>query len=193
MSTAPPSAAPTAVCLVGFMGAGKTSVGRELARRLGWEFVDLDGRIQSAAGKTVQQIFAEEGEAGFRKREMAELARVLDELEELGPAVLALGGGTWIPEQARTAVHAHGAAVVFLDVSAEEAKRRCEKAKVARPLMKDIDALNKLLEERSPFYATADLKVTTEGRNVDEVTNEIMARLRLGSAQSKGEVTKEEA
>src|SRR5436309_723888 len=112
---------PSAVALVGFMGAGKTSVGRELARQLRWEFVDLDARIAAETGKTVAQIFSTEGEAGFRKRESDELQRVLSELDELGPLVIALGGGTYIAAENRDVQRAAGRVLELLkfDVAAE--------------------------------------------------------------------------
>src|SRR5512135_1713202 len=85
-----------AIVLVGFMGAGKTTVGQELARLLGWRFVDLDDRITARAGRSIARIFAESGEAAFRAAESRALAEFVGELAGAAPCVLALGGGAFV-------------------------------------------------------------------------------------------------
>lgn len=174
----------TAVCLVGFMGAGKTSVGRELARRLGWEFVDLDARIEARAGKTVAQIFAGDGEATFRRLESEELQRAIKEQAEIGAMVIAVGGGAFVDPQNRAILRDAAVPSVFLEVGLEEARKRCAKESEQRPLMKDEAALQLLFEERRPFYATADLKVVTEGRTVAQVAEEVITKLGLTPGQA---------
>src|ERR1700722_16870699 len=123
-----------AVFLVGFMGAGKSSVGRSLARRLGWSFEDLDDRIEAHARRSVPEIFRDLGETEFRRLETTSLRELLSELGA-GPRVVALGGGAFAqPENAALLEHA-GVPVIFLDGSAEELFRRCEQERRGRPLL----------------------------------------------------------
>lgn len=161
---------PQAIFLVGFMGAGKSSVGRALGRRLGWPFHDLDERIQRRAGRSIEQIFGELGEGAFRRAEHSELRALLG---ELGPsaAVVALGGGAFagadnlaLLKQART---------VFLDTNVEELRRRCEADGVSRPLLRDVDQFRALYESRRASYLRASLHIETGGKDVDTVVAEI--------------------
>jgi shikimate kinase len=168
------------VLLVGFMGAGKTTVGRELARLLNWSFCDLDALIEARTGRTVPVLFAELGESAFRKLEMQSLRELFRALED-EPAVVALGGGAFAQEPIRQIIRDHPACVVYLDVGLEEALRRCAATPGYRPLLNDRDRVTLLYEERLPFYRTADCEVRTDGKTAQEVAQEIAATLQLSS------------
>ena len=157
--------------LVGFMCAGKSSVGRVLARRLGWAFVDLDRLVEEREGRTVAEIFAREGEAAFRRAEAA----ASDAVASWSRMVLAPGGG-WALNAARTAPPAPGTLSVWLRVSPEEVVRRGASAPGTRPLLAGADPLaaaRRLLAEREPAYTRADVVVDTEGRTPEEVAAEV--------------------
>lgn len=149
------------IVLIGLMGAGKTAVGRRLANQLGLPFVDADTEIEVAAGATVSEIFAEHGEAYFRQGERKVIARLLDG----GPQVLATGGGAYINAETRAAIKAKGISVWLkadLKVLMKRVGRRDN-----RPLLAGGDpeqVMKKLMLERYPIYAEADL--TVESRDV---------------------------
>ena len=166
------------VVLVGFMGAGKTTVSRELARVLNWSCYDLDALIEARAGRTVPALFAERGESAYRKLEAQTLSELFQMLED-EPAVVALGGGAFVQEAIRQILRDHSASVVYLDVGLEEALRRCASAPGYRPLLVDRDQVTLLYEERLPFYRTADLEVRTDGKTPLAVAEEIAATLQL--------------
>jgi len=138
------------VVLVGMMGAGKSSVGRRLANRLGIPFVDADVEIEKAAGMTISEIFAAHGEPYFRAGETRVIARLL----EGGPQVLATGGGAFMNADTRAAIRLKGISV-WLRATVEVLNRRI-KRRGDRPLLKDVDpaeTLRRLIEERDPIYA----------------------------------------
>ena len=166
------------VLLVGFMGAGKTTVGREMARVLNWSFYDLDALIEGRTGRTVPALFAEQGEPAFRKLEEQSLRELFETLED-EPAVIALGGGAFAQETVRQIIRDHSASVVYLDVGLEEALRRCASAPGYRPKLNDRERVTLLYEERLPFYRTAELEVRTDGKTPVEVAQEIAATLQL--------------
>jgi shikimate kinase len=166
------------VILVGFMGAGKTTVGRELAKVLNWPFYDLDALIEGRTGRTVPTLFAEQGEAAYRKLEAQSLRELLQTLED-EPAVIALGGGAFVQETIRQILRDNSASVVHLDVGLEEALHRCASAPGSRPLLQDRDQVTLLYEERLPYYHTADLAVRTDGKTPLEVAQEIAATWQL--------------
>ena len=163
------------VVLIGMMGAGKSSVGRRLAARMGLPFVDAAVEIEKAAGMSIAEIFATHGEAYFRAGE----ARVIARLLQGGPQVLATGGGAFMNPETRAAIRANGISVwlrATLDVLNRRIKRRGD-----RPLLKTADpvgTLRRLIDERYPSYAEADL--TVESRDVphETVVEEVMAALR---------------
>lgn len=163
-----------AVVLVGLMGAGKTSVGRLLAQRLGLPFVDADAEIEAAAGATIEEIFADEGEAVFRSGERRVIARLLD-----GPAqVIATGGGAWMDPETRAAVRAAGISV-WLKADLETLVRRTAR-RGGRPLLKDADpraVLERLMAERHPAYAEADVTVETSEDSPEHVAGRVIAAL----------------
>lgn len=162
------------VVLVGMMGAGKSSVGRRMALRLGIPFVDADTEIEKAAGMTISDIFAVRGEAEFRAGE----ARVILRLLEGGPQVVATGGGAFLNPDTRAAISAKGVSVWLraeFDVLMKRIRRRHD-----RPLLKTADpaaTLRKLIEEREPVYALADLTVQSREVTHDRIVDEIVSAL----------------
>ena len=169
---------PELIVLIGFMGAGKSSVGRLLARRLGFAFVDLDRWIERREKRKISQIFAEDGEAAFRSLETASLTTVLAERQ--GPTVLALGGGAWVQPANTTMLKAHGAQVVFLDAHPDELRERCAMKGSTRPLFKDEEQFRRLYEARKSSYLQADMRVDTGGRSVVAVAHELAAHFQAG-------------
>ena len=123
-------------------------------------------------------LFAEQGEAGYRKLEEQALRELFQTLED-EPAVIALGGGAFLQEPIRQIIRDHSASVVYLDVGLEEALHRCAAAPGYRPLLQDRDQVTLLYEERLPFYRTADLEVRTDGKTPLAVAQEIAARGQL--------------
>jgi shikimate kinase len=166
------------VFLVGFMGAGKTSVGRALSRRLGLRFEDLDDRIQNREGKTIAQIFRESGETGFRKAETAALRELLGELRR-SPGVVALGGGAFVQPHHVTLIEDAEVRSVFLDAPVEELLRRCEEEQKERPLRQDPKQFRELYENRRPSYLKAALRIETSGKDVETVAAEVACSLGL--------------
>ena len=179
-----------ALFLIGFMGAGKTSVGRVLAARLGWRFLDLDERIEQREGRTIAGLFREDGEAAFRRAESAALADLLRELPTSAPTVIALGGGAPVPEENARRLRATGCPVVFLDASLEELRRRCAQTQAARPLFQEENRFRQLYEERRMRYMAVEVRVDTEAKSVEAVAAEVLARLQLQASEpsTPGEV-----
>ena len=166
------------VVLVGFMGAGKTSVGRELGRRLGWPFVDLDDRVQFREKQTIPEIFRASGEAAFRRAEHAALEELLKQVEN-EPIVVAVGGGAFAQSENTSLLKASLATTVFLDASANELWRRCCDDPTERPLRRDEQVFRQLYETRRPRYLGAQLHVNTAGKAVTEIAHEIASSLGL--------------
>jgi shikimate kinase len=166
MSTAGHSIRRRLICLAGFMGCGKTTVGRLLAAQLAWRFVDLDERIEESAGAAISDIFDRLGEPAFRRVEFEQLMRALGEVSEQGaPTVLALGGGTFAqPENvARVREFAAGAGgvTIWLDCPVEELLARCA-TMTNRPLFRDEAGFRDLYATRLPFYQQADYRVPSD-------------------------------
>jgi shikimate kinase len=164
------------LALVGYMGAGKTTVGRALAERTGWRFDDLDELIERREGRRVEQIFEQRGESAFRELENSLLR---DCLRHSGPAVLALGGGAFIQPEIQRLLAEASIPTVFLDAPVEELFRRCLEPGMVRPLRGDVEQFRRLYEHRRPTYLRARLAVTTLGKAVEEIVEEILARLNL--------------
>jgi shikimate kinase len=159
------------VVLVGFMGAGKSAVGRELAALTGRRFVDLDREVERLAGATIPEIFRARGVAGFRTLE-AEATVALTTADGL---VLAAGGGWFLDPHARARING-GTFIVWLRVSAAEAMRRIGTGAAERPLLATDEpdrTAAELIAERDPFYALADASVETDGRSPAEIAREI--------------------
>jgi len=162
------------IVLVGMMGAGKTTVGRRLATRLGRRFLDSDEEIEKAAQMTIPEIFAQRGEAEFRAGESRVLSRLLKEND----VVLATGGGAFVNLETRALIKS-GAVSVWLkadlDVLFERVSRRSN-----RPLLKTADpkaTLQKLIEDRYPIYADADLTVLSRDVPQDSVAADVISAL----------------
>ncbi|MBO0912725.1 MAG: shikimate kinase [Acidobacteria bacterium] len=162
--------------LVGFMGAGKTTVGQALAARLQQEFIDLDEVIQAHARRTIAEIFEQGGEGAFRRLERQLLEEVLSSRPS-GGWVLSLGGGAFIDNMNRELLRVKQVETVFLDAPAEELFRRCAQPGSVRPLLADRGRFNLLLDERRPAYLKAALSVQTAGKEVASIVDEIIARL----------------
>jgi shikimate kinase len=163
---------PRNIFLIGPMGAGKSAVGRYLARTLHLSFVDSDDEIESRTGVDIPFIFEKEGEVGFRKRETA----VIDDLSKMDGVVLATGGGAIINPDSRSRLGGRGF-VVYLYTTVEQQVARTQKGR-ERPLLESRDpraTLQELLDTRDPMYREiADIVVETDGRKVKSVANEII-------------------
>jgi shikimate kinase len=161
------------VFLIGFMGAGKTSVGRALASRLGWDFCDLDQLIESREGGTVAGIFAARGEDGFRKAEAAALDHVLQDSGTGRDLVVALGGGAFAQARNREALEQADGVTVLLEAPLEELRRRCSADATIRPLALDATRFAELFNVRKAAYQLARHKINTMNKAVEEVAAEI--------------------
>jgi len=178
----PEKTQPRAVFLLGFMGAGKTSVGQALARRLRWRFVDLDQRIEMREGRTIAEIFARSGEETFRQIETAVLRDLLAELGHGSPVVVALGGGATLREENAALLAACGAPQVFLDAPFEVVRQRCRETAAARPLLREAAQAQQLYESRREYYLKAQFRVDTASRSVEQAAADIARALALEPA-----------
>ncbi len=170
------------IVLVGMMGAGKSSVGKRLARRLNLPFNDADTEIEQAAGMTIPEIFAHHGEPAFRDGEKKVIARLL----EAGPMVLATGGGAYMNADTRAAIDGHGIAVWLkaeLDLLLRRVRRRDD-----RPLLKTDDPAA-TLARRYPVYAQAHITVTSHDVPQDTMVEAVIDALaaHLGVPRESGE------
>lgn len=166
---------PKNIFLVGPMGAGKSAVGRYLARTLHLTFVDSDDEIEARTGVDIPFIFEKEGEEGFRKRE----AVVVDDLSKMDGVVLATGGGAIVDPDSRSRLGGRGF-VVYLYTSVDQQFKRTKRGR-ERPLLENTDPRSKLqalLESRDPLYREiADAVVETDGRKVKSVADEIIEQV----------------
>lgn len=186
----------TSVFLVGFMGAGKSSVGRALGERLNWVFEDLDDRIVQREGRSVAEIFRDSGEAAFRQSEHATLRQVLEELRGGVARVVALGGGAFAEPGNAELLKTAGVPTVFLDAPVGELWRRCrlqaEALGTQRPLLQNLDQFQDLHAKRRKNYLQALLKISTRGRTVEEIATEIARKLGLKEIRVRTEQGDEE-
>ncbi|MFQ5936287.1 MAG: shikimate kinase AroK [Acidiferrobacterales bacterium] len=166
---------PGNIFLIGPMGAGKSTIGRQLAELLGKDFCDADQEIEKRTGASITWIFDIEGEAGFRKREAA----MLDELTQRANVVLATGGGVILREDNRAMLRTRGT-VVYLAADIATLTQRTRRDR-ARPLLQATDRqqrIEEIMHEREPLYkATADLVVATSQRSPVSVARKIAAAL----------------
>ena len=173
--TAPPSfRVPKTIALVGLMGAGKSSIGRRLAQRLGLPFIDADSEIEAAADATVEEIFQRHGEAAFRDGERRVIARLLDSPVH----VLATGGGAFMDATTRTLIRAR-AVSVWLRADIELMLARVGR-RSNRPLLKGGDpraVLQQLIAQRYPIYAQADITVDSVDGPPEATVERVMAAL----------------
>lgn len=163
------------VVFVGLMGAGKTAIGRKVAAALGLPFIDSDHEIETASRMTVPELFERYGEAEFRALEQRVILRVL----EAGPQVLSTGGGAYMNEQTRQAIGVLGVSV-WLKADLDVLMERVAK-KQNRPLLKDPNprgVLERLMRERHPVYALADLTVPTREERKEVIAGEVVDALR---------------
>ncbi len=162
--------------MIGPMGAGKTTIGKRLARELGLRFVDLDQAIEEHTGASIPLIFDIEGEAGFRKRESEQLRRLVQEDQIL----LATGGGAILAEENRKLLRDHGL-VIYLKTSVDEQLRRLRHDR-NRPLLQTADRrerLQKIARERNPLYEqTADLILHSSGESVGHMAHKALRLIR---------------
>ena len=158
------------ISLTGFMGCGKSSVGRELAARLGARLVDLDAEIVVRSGRPIPELFSAGGEAAFRSAELETLRVVLDEAEAAGgDTVLALGGGVLTQPEARELVFGR-TRCIWLRTRLDTIRGRLGQTDPSRPLFADAEAL---FAARQTLYAQAPLAVDTDGLTPAEVAEEI--------------------
>lgn len=162
------------VVLIGMMGAGKSSIGRRLARRLGLPFVDADQEIETAAGCTIPDIFRLYGEAAFREGERKVIERLLTE----SPKILATGGGAFMNEDTRGEIKRRGISIWLraeMNILLERVSRRSD-----RPLLKQGDPeeiLERLIAERYPTYELADITIDSGDGPHELVVEAIVERL----------------
>ena len=182
MTDTPPLRLARSIVMVGLMGAGKTSIGRRLAQKLHVPFVDSDVEIEKAANETIVEIFARDGEAGFRAGERRVIARLLD-----GPVqVLATGGGAFMDLSTRARIRERGLSVWLradLETLLERTSRRPH-----RPLLNQGDpreTLKRLIETRYPVYAEADITVDSLAGPAEATVHKLMEAL-AGWAGSSG-------
>ena len=186
MATIPPLRVPLArvpiLCLAGFMGSGKTTVGTLLAQHLAWRFVDLDDRIEEAAGLTIPEIFERLGEPAFRKLEADQLRAALGRASEHKEStVLALGGGTYAQPGCPEFLRSAGVPVLWLDSPLELLLSRCM-TMTGRPLFRDEVSFRALYAQRLPSYQLANSRVDSSA----EPTQVVAEILRRGIVASGG-------
>jgi shikimate kinase len=164
-----------AIVLVGMMGSGKSSVGRRLGAKLGLPFVDADVEIETAAGMTIPEIFAQRGESEFRDGERRVISRILT---TRAPLVLATGGGAFMNSETRERIARLGISI-WLKAEPEVLMRRVRK-RANRPLLQTADpdaTMRRMLAEREPVYALADLTLTSRDAPHDVVVEDAVAAL----------------
>ena len=165
---------PRTVALVGLMGAGKSAIGKRLALRLGLPFIDADDEIERAAGCTIAEIFEKYGEAEFRAGERRVIARLL----ERPPHILSTGGGAYMDPETRALMREHAITVWLraeLDVLYDRVRKRGH-----RPLLRQGDPreiLARLMEQRYPVYAEADIVVDSTAQPADRTTEQVVEAL----------------
>ncbi len=177
-----------AVLLIGFMGAGKSSVGRALGKQLAWKFEDLDERIERREQRKVPEIFRDAGEAGFRQAEHAALRELLEELRSGGGKIVALGGGAFAQVANAELIEHEQVPTIFLDAEARELWRRCKHQEgTERPLLGSLASFRKLYEARRPHYLRASMRHETDGKTVEQIAAEVIEVLGLKSSGGRGE------
>jgi len=176
------------VTLIGYRGCGKTVVGRQLAQRLGWSFIDTDQTIEEQAGRTIREIFQADGEMAFRRME----ADLLDDVLARQRCVVSAGGGAVLARRNRKAIRSNGVCV-WLTAPAEELQRRIEadaRSAAQRPELTDRPGLQEVeavLQARLPVYeATAEHVVSTAGRSIEQVVDAVLETLGVTTRTTEG-------
>jgi shikimate kinase len=159
--------------LVGFMGCGKTTVGRVLAARLGWRFVDIDDEIEAREGVTISEIFDTRGELAFREIEAEVIRSHVRDIARGNPAVVALGGGAFVRQENYELLENHGISI-WLDCPLDVLRCRVERA-THRPLARDPERFAALFESRRASYNRADFRIASEIDDCDSVVDAILA------------------
>ncbi len=162
--------------LIGFMGTGKSSVGIRLAQKMKKDFVDMDREIELVSGMSIAEIFKRFGEVRFRSEE----SLMAQKVGKRRDAVIATGGGAVILNENIEALRENGI-LICLDASPADIYARVNRKKGTRPLLKKnvtIEDIEKLLQEREPFYASADIRVNTSGKDLDTIIKEICQALK---------------
>jgi shikimate kinase len=168
---------PRRIVLTGFMGSGKSTVGPLLAARLGWQFIDVDDDLEAEAGISIAEQFARQGEAAFRERERAAIAR----LAQGDGLVLALGGGAI--EHAATRellLTAAGTLLVHLEVELETTLARCRGTEQLRPILADRANLASRYQRRLPLYRTAHVSISVDALTPEQAVDAILTAAQLG-------------
>src|SRR5579863_2447101 len=161
------------IYLAGFMGSGKSTVGRALADELGWHFVDLDDEIERREGATISSIFDERGEPAFRRIESEVLHHFVRFVQSGRPHVVSLGGGAFLSDENFQLVMNHGI-TLWLDCPLPIIERRVAAA-AHRPLARDPERLRELFETRRPGYARAEYRIPIEGDDASAAVAQILA------------------
>jgi shikimate kinase len=171
---------PAQIVLLGFMGAGKSTVGPLLAEMLGWQFFDADQVLEQRAGCTIAELFIRHGEPGFRKLEESTVADLLG----LNHTVIALGGGAIESASTRALLASRkDLFTAFLEGPLETLLDRCNQSKTVRPVLQDRDGIEARYAKRLPHYRTATLTISTAGRTPQMIAHEISEQ--LSSIQSQ--------
>ena len=175
------------IILIGFMGAGKSSVGRRLAELVGWTFEDLDEQVEAREQRKVHEIFRDSGEAEFRMAERAALQELLSEVQAGAPKIMALGGGAFAQKENAKLIEEAGISTVFLDADVNELWRRCREQTdgVERPLLRSLSSFRELYKARRRQYARAMFHQVTDGKTVDEIAEELAKVLELSFKRPK--------
>lgn len=170
-SSAGPPALASRIVLTGFMGSGKSTTGPLLAARLGWRFIDVDNVIEAETGCSIAELFSRHGEAAFREREQATIARLAEEND----LVLALGGGAIENEQTRALLlSSEGTLLVHLEVALDTTLARCAGTEQTRPILADHANLAARYERRLPLYRTAHVSIAADALSPDEVVEAVV-------------------
>jgi len=159
--------------LVGFMGSGKTTVGRLLARELGWQFADTDADIEADQGMTIPRIFDEQGEEYFRQVEHEMIRRRVVKVKMGQPMIVSLGGGAFTREENVALIRGNGVSI-WLDCSWDVIRHRVAQSS-HRPLARDPERMAQLFTARRPFYEQADFHITVTTDDSQQAFRDILA------------------
>jgi shikimate kinase len=174
--------------LTGFMGVGKSTIGRILAERTRARFVDLDAEIESRTGKSVAQIIEEQGEQEFRRIEASTLRLIIDELREAQGWILSLGGGTLLDPGNAQILLQHGS-LVYLEATPQALESRLGQDLASRPLLRpSLQPLASLIKERlharMPGYLQSELRISTDSMSADQVADAILLRAKTRESEA---------
>lgn len=161
------------IYLVGFMGAGKSTIGRMLAEELGWAFVDIDDDIEAQQQMKISDIFAQKGEAEFRDIENRALAERVRQVRGARPLVVALGGGAFVQQRNAELIQPNGV-TIWLDCPLEKVKERVARES-HRPLARDPEKLEALFRSRQEAYSRAELRIEIRSDDPAVAVREILA------------------